>query len=192
VAALALAAIVAVSVAVVVSRSGGLGAGPLVSGIDGKEGLGWPLPIGRPGSIFAGVVRSGSDRQLVLDRVEGVGAQGGGPDIIGAYVGTPLPMAGRVYGYRVPADAQSLPGAVLGPNAELELVIGVKPTAPGRRTFQALAVLYHAGADSYRMVLPLGLAICGYTSTIPRCLDPLELSAGGSRKRYSADSQMRR
>jgi hypothetical protein len=125
------------------------------------------------------LIRNTGDRPVVLDRVEGVGLQDGGPDIIGAYLVEPPPSIGRVFGYRVPAKGQALPGAVLRPREELELVLGVTATAPGRRSFGALAVLYHAGADSYRTVLPLGLAICGFTSTVPKCLDPLELSQGG-------------
>ena len=178
VAALALAAIAA-AVAVVVSRSDGAGRGPLVPAFDGSLGIGWPLELGQRGSVSGDLlIRNTGDRPLVLDHVEGVGLHGGGPDIIGAYLVAPPPSIVRIYGYRVPAKGQALPGAVLRPHEELELVIGVTATQPGRRSFRALAVLYHAGTDSYRTVLPLGLAICGFAATIPRCLD-LTLSQGG-------------
>ena len=50
----------------------------------------------------------------------------------------------------------------------------MKATAPGRHSFNALAVLYHAGGTSYRTTFPFGLAIC--SPITDKCLDPLAVS----------------
>lgn len=173
-AALAAAAIAVTAVVFATTRAGGSGQGPLVPLIDGNAGIGWILHLGQAGSISGPlIIRNTSDHQLVLDRVEGVGLQNGGPDIIGAYIVSRPNSIGRVYGYRVPADGRALPGAVVPPHAQVELVFGVKATRPGRRSFTALAIVYHDSAGSYRSQVPLGVSICA-PITVKNCPDPLE------------------
>ena len=91
----------------------------------------------------------------------------------------PRPVGiGRVVGYRVPPTGQSLPGAIVGPHAEVQLVIGVRATKPGRHGFTSLDVLYHVGAASYVEPVPLGLALCA-PFTVKNCPLPPEPSFDG-------------
>jgi hypothetical protein len=170
---MAVAAIAAFAVVFAVTRLGGTGQGPLVPLISGKVGMGWILHVGQSGSISGPlIIRNASDRQLVLDRVEGVGLQNGGPDILGAYVLSRPNSIGRVFGYRVPANGRALPGAVIAPHAQVELVFGVKATKPGRHSFTALDIVYHDSAGSYTSQAALGVSICA-PITVKNCPDPL-------------------
>ncbi len=179
VAALAVVGIAAVVVTLVLSRSGTGARGPLVPLLNGGLSMGWILHLGESGSISGPlIIRNTSDRQLVLDRVEGVGLLNGGTDMIGAYVLTRPIGIGRVVGFRVPPNGRSLPGAAVRPHSQVELVIGVKATKRGRHGFTALDILYHSGTASYRTAVPLGAAICAPV-TLKNCSLPPDAPLGG-------------
>lgn len=169
---LAAVAIAAASVVLAITLSGGGGERPLKPLIDGKIGISAALRLGQLGSVSGPLmIRNTSDQQLVLDRVEGVGLENGGPDIIGAYVLSRPNSIGTANGYRVPADGHALPGATVAPHAEVELVFGVKATKPGRHSFAALDILYHDSSGSYRSQAAL-VSICARI-TVKNCRDPL-------------------
>ena len=172
-----LAALAAAAIAIVfaVVRSAG-GHGALVPLVDGKVGMGWILHLGQSGSISGPlIIRNTGGRPLVVDRVEGTGLQGGGPDILGAYILSRPNRIGRVYGYRVPANGSPLPRAVVAPHAQVELVIGIRATKRGRHSFTALKILYHDSAGHYERQVPLAVSICA-PITVKNCPDPLEPS----------------
>ncbi len=158
-----------------VTRSSGGGPGPLDLRMDGI-GMGMSWNLGESFSVSVPwVIRNTSDHELVLDGIKAVGVRHGSLEVLGAYV---MPLAHRESrlsfpGYRVPVFGQALPGAVIGPHAQLQLVFGLKATAPGRHTFTAMKVLYHEGSTSYVARAGLEVAVCSPNNIHRDCPDPL-------------------
>jgi len=156
-----------------VTRSSGGGPGPLNLQMDGA-GMGMTWNSGEPFSVSGPwVIRNPSDHALVLDRVEFVGPHQG-LGILGAYVSPLAHVESRIAfpGFHVPSFGHALPGAVIEPHTQLQLVFGLKATKRGRSTFNGLNVLYHDGSTSYVARAGLAVAVCTWHTTKP-CHDPL-------------------
>jgi hypothetical protein len=177
---LALVAIAAVVAVVVVRHSSGIGRGPLDVGFDpdeGAAGVAMTLDLGTSAALSGPWnIRNTSEHQHTLDRVRAIGLSQG-MKFVGAYVmpvGTLGAHGGQIgwAGFRVPPNGSSLPGATIGPHAQLQLVVGLRPTRRGRHTVKGFDVLYHDGSASYRRRAAYEIAVCAPNNVKP-CNDPL-------------------
>jgi hypothetical protein len=107
----------------------------------------------------------------VLDGVEPLDMQSGF-DFVGAYVVPHPNHIGAVPGYEVPATGHALPGAIVAPHQQVELVLGVRAAKPGRYRFKTLDIVYHGGG-SYRRHAALGIAVCAPPAKYSNCPAPL-------------------
>jgi hypothetical protein len=197
-AALALVAVaVAIAYAAGVGHSTSSG-GPLALPPEKKVSMGIPVPKGVPFSFALLGVKNTSDKPVVLDRVDLVQADPG-LALVGAFGlitpqhcnARPAPRRCFVYswtdgsgkthvsrrtaiglikGYHFPHDGHVIDGMTVAPNAEVQVIVGVKTTMPGRRSFRQLALTYHQGGKSYRDIYESSARLCTPEKTyIDRC-----------------------
>ena len=146
--------------------------GPLVAMLSGQSGVGIVLNVGQSASVSGPLlIRNTGDTPVVLDRVEPVDMRSGF-DFVGAYVVPHPNHIGEVPGYKVPANGHVLPGAIVAPHQEVELVLGVRAAKHGRYGFKTFDIVYHGGG-SYRRHAALGIAVCAPAAKYPSCPSPV-------------------
>jgi hypothetical protein len=162
------AAIAGLAVAFAV-RSTGSSQGPLVTNLVGQVGVGLLLRLGESGS-FSGpfMIRNTGDQPVVLDKVELLEMQKGF-DFRGAYVVPHANALGDRPGYKVPANGHALPGAIVAPHQQVELVLGATAAKQGRYLFKTLDIAYHDSSGSFRRHAAYGIAICAPPGKFANC-----------------------
>jgi hypothetical protein len=67
---------------------------------------------------------------------------------------------GFIDGFRMPRDGHVLKGFAVAPGAEVQVVIGIKVTKPGRHRFEALALDYQVGGTAFRDIYASSGQLC--------------------------------
>jgi hypothetical protein len=122
--------------------------------------------LGEPFTFSLLFVRNYGDEPAVLDDVELVGASSG-IRLVGTraadITGDRRTWSGDdVFPPHRPPDQLPLSAFEIAGDAaqDAQLILGVEMTEEGQHGFEGVAVLYHAGDDRYRYVIPSGAVAC--------------------------------
>jgi hypothetical protein len=181
---------VGIAYAAGVGHSTSSSGGPLALPPEKKVSMGIPVQKGVPFSFELLDIQNKSDKPVVLDRVDLVRADPGlvlvgsfgliRPQDCSA---NPKPVPkhcfvfrwadgsgkthvsrrtaiGLVKGYHFPHDGHLIRGMTIAPNGQAQVIVGVKTTMPGRRSFRELALSYHEGSKSYRDIYESSARLC--------------------------------
>jgi hypothetical protein len=190
--------------AVAFSEDSHVGSGPLAPP-PGKTSIGVPVPVGEPFSDGMLTARNMGEEPLVLDRASLVRPTKGVKLVGAYVVTRPRQCAtagnsaphdclfyswrdsqGRIHtsrrtaigfvaGFQMPRDGRPLHGWEVAPGAEVQVVLGVKVTTPGRHRFEALSLTYHGGGTTFQDVYESSGQLCApareYVDRCPGLLD---------------------
>ncbi|HUK95083.1 MAG TPA: hypothetical protein VLU96_08530 [Gaiellaceae bacterium] len=137
------------------------GHGPLIVPGGAKNSIGVPIKMGAPYSYGLLTVQNQGSKSVTLDRASLV-RPGAGIELLGAY-GLPIPSSqhiGFLPGYRMPQDGHAVSGLEIAPHAQVQIILGMKLTTPGRYRFEAVRLDYHRGGSSFHDSYPASGRLC--------------------------------